>query len=48
MAIGTCQEKLEQLGERAPQVTFCVISDSSRKLGEKALSEMGGGLNGWV
>ena len=40
VAIGACQEKLEQLGERAPEATFCVISDSSRKLGEKVLSEM--------
>ena len=45
MAIGACWEKLEQLGERAPEVAFCVISDSSRKLGEKVLSEMVGGLN---
>ena len=42
MTVGACQEKLVQLGERALEVMFCVISDSSRKLGEKVLSEMVG------
>ena len=40
MAIGACQGKLEQLGRHAPDVMFCVVSDSSRELGEKVLSEM--------
>ena len=40
VALGACREKLEQLGKRAPEVVFCVISDSSRDLGERVLSEM--------
>ena len=38
VAIASCSAKLDQLGDRAPAVTFCVISDSSRDLGEKLLA----------
>lgn len=40
VAISACHDKLEQLGKKAPEVTFCVVSESSREIGEKVLSEM--------
>lgn len=40
VAIGSCMEKLAQLGDRAPEVVFCVVSGSSLELGEKVLAEM--------
>ena len=40
VALGTCLAKLIKLGDRAPEVMFCVLSDSSRELGERILSEM--------
>ena len=39
VAIGACREKIEQLGGRAPEVVFCVMSDSSLALGTKVLHE---------
>lgn len=38
VAIASCSAKFDQLGDRAPDVAFCVLSDSSRDLGEKALA----------
>ena len=42
VAIGACREKIEQLGGRAPEVVFCVMSDSSLALGTKTLHELSG------
>lgn len=39
VAIGACREKLDQLGERAPEVVFCVVSNASLELGQNALAE---------
>lgn len=39
IAIGTCLEKLEQLGDKAPRVFFCVLDDRSLELGERVLNE---------
>lgn len=38
VAIDSCAEKLAQLGDRAPEVVFCVVSESSLALGEKMLT----------
>ena len=40
VAIGACLAKLDQLGERAPKVAFCVLSESSRQMGEEILREL--------
>ena len=40
VALVSCQKKLAELGEDAPEVTFCVLSESSRAFGEKVLSEL--------
>lgn len=40
VGIGACLAKLAELGERAPEVTFCVLSESSRQLGEETLREL--------
>ena len=40
VAIDACLRKLEQLGDRAPSVMFCVISDASLELGERTLAEL--------
>ena len=39
VAIGACTDKLAELGDRAPDVTFCVISDSALELGSAVLAE---------
>ena len=40
VAIGACQQKLEQFGPSAPRVVFCVVSDAALELGEKVLHEL--------
>lgn len=40
VAIASCLAKLDELGERAPEVTFCVLSETSRELGEETLREL--------
>jgi len=40
VALGACLAKLAALGDCAPEVMFCVLSDSSRELGERILSEV--------
>lgn len=40
VALATCRVKLAELGDRAPDVFFCVISDQSLELGERMLAEM--------
>jgi O-acetyl-ADP-ribose deacetylase (regulator of RNase III) len=42
VAIGACLTKLEQLGDRGPDVLFCVISDAALEMGERILSEANG------
>lgn len=40
VALGSCHDKLAELGEQAPDVVFCVISGSSLELGRKVLAEV--------
>ena len=40
VALAACRVKLAELGDRAPDVFFCVISDQSLELGERMLAEM--------
>ena len=40
VAIQACLDKLAELGERAPFVTFCVLSDSSLEQGQGILAEL--------
>lgn len=40
VALAACRAKLAELGDRAPDVLFCVISDQSLELGERMLAEM--------
>lgn len=42
VAISACLESLDRLGERAPDVFFCVLSDESLELGERILAELSG------
>lgn len=42
VALGACVEKLGQLGDRGPDVTFCVISDPSYELGNRMLEKLTG------
>jgi O-acetyl-ADP-ribose deacetylase (regulator of RNase III) len=40
VAIQACLDKLAELGERGPSVTFCVLSDSSFEQGQNILAEL--------
>ena len=40
VAIGACLAKLGQLGEQTPDIVFCVLSASSRDLGERVVGEL--------
>ena len=42
VALGACLRKLAELGDLAPEVTFCVASDSSLALGRGVLEELTG------
>lgn len=38
VAISACLDKLDELGERAPEVIFCVLDDEMLAMGKRALS----------
>ena len=42
VAISACLESLDRLGDRAPDVYFCVLNDESLELGGRILAELSG------